>query len=59
MEWRLGSGWLYKILIKGDDDDSIGMISPFVPNAAQADLLTSLHSRTLILKTRHLGASVL
>lgn len=54
VEWRLGSGRLYKILIKGDDED-IGTIAQFVPNPAQADLLTTMHNRTLILKARQLG----
>lgn len=55
VEWRLGSGRLYKILIKGDDEHDLATVLPFVPNDAQADLLTSMWHRTLILKARQLG----
>ena len=54
VEWRIGSGRLYKILIKGDDGD-VSTVLPFVPNEAQSDLLISMWHRTLILKARQLG----
>ncbi len=52
--WRLTSGALYKIMIKGDDEEE-GLVLPFVPNDPQLDLLNNLHSRNLILKARQLG----
>lgn len=62
VEWRIGSGRLYKIMIKADPDDddpdvdhSAVTVLPFLPNSAQQDLLTSLHNRTVILKARQLG----
>lgn len=53
-EWRIFSGQLYKIMVKGDDDLE-GTVLPFVPNAAQTEFLTSLHTRSLVLKARQLG----
>ena len=57
VEWRLGSGMLYSILIKGESGGDPGTVAPFVPNYAQEDLLTSLHNRTVILKARQLGCT--
>ena len=57
VEWRLGSGMLYSILIKGESEGDPGTVAPFVPNYAQEDLLTSLHNRTVILKARQLGCT--
>lgn len=54
--WRLSSGQLYKIMVKGDDD---GLIAPFKPNRAQRKLLKNLHSRNIILKARQLGFTTL
>lgn len=52
--WRLTSGCLYKIMIKGDSgEDSLNI--PFIPNASQMQLLTGLHYRNIILKARQLG----
>ena len=61
-EWRLFSGCLYKIMIKGDDapvgesaaaNDSF--VLPFQPNRAQRRFLRRLWHRNLILKARQLG----
>lgn len=56
--WRLTSGALYKIMIKGDGgEDNLSV--PFVPNPAQISLLESIHHRNLILKARQLGFTTL
>ena len=52
--WRITSGQLYKIMIKGDDDEE-SLVIPFIPNKAQLKLLTNLHTRNNILKARQLG----
>ena len=57
--WRLSSGQLYKIMVKGDDGDDDGLIAPFKPNRAQRKLLKNLHSRNIILKARQLGFTTL
>ena len=58
-EWRFYSGQLYKILIKGkendDGSDEESLVMPFVPNRAQRKLFRSLHYRNIILKARQLG----
>lgn len=56
--WRLFN--LYKILIKGDDEDldadeDVGLVLQFKPNRAQRRFLMNLHTRNLILKSRQLG----
>ena len=56
--WRLTSGQLYKIMIKGDDGES-QLIAPFLPNEPQLDLLANLHTRNNILKARQLGFTTL
>lgn len=56
--WRLTSGHLYKIMIKGDDGDD-GLVLPFVPNQHQMDLLQNFHNRNVILKARQLGFTTL
>ena len=66
-EWRLFSGCLYKIMIKGDDkvakDGSIeegdAYVLPFKPNLAQRRFITRLWHRNLILKARQLGFTTL
>lgn len=60
-EWRLFSGCLYKIMIKGDDKDSNqdSFVMPFKPNAAQKRFLKRLWHRNLILKARQLGFTTL
>lgn len=54
--WRIGH--LYKILVKGDDDDE-GTILNFKPNRAQRRLIARLWFRNLILKARQLGFTTL
>lgn len=56
--WRLCSGQLYKIMVKGDGD-TVGHVMPFKPNRAQRRLIRSLHYRNLILKARQLGFTTL
>ena len=67
-EWRLFSGCLYKIMIKGDDKvDADGNVTsegdsfvlPFKPNRAQRRFLKRLWHRNLILKARQLGFTTL
>ncbi|MFZ6813554.1 hypothetical protein ACO0K3_03735 [Undibacterium sp. Rencai35W] len=55
--WRLTSGALYKIIIKGDDGED-DLVMPFIPNRAQRRLLARLHHRNVILKARQLGFCV-
>ena len=52
--WRLTSGHLYKIMIKGDDGED-SLVVPFIPNESQIELFKNLHTRNLILKARQLG----
>lgn len=56
--WRLTSGCLYKIMIKGDDGEE-SLVLPFIPNASQITLLENLHTRNIILKARQLGFTTL
>ena len=56
--WRICSGALYKIIIKGDDDKD-GLIMEFKPNRAQKRLIASLWHRNVILKARQLGFTTL
>jgi len=55
--WRMSH--LYKILIKGDDDSeddtSEGLVTTFVPNAAQMTLFNEFWHRNILLKARQLG----
>lgn len=55
--WRLTN--LYKIVSKGDDEDSDGLVMTFKPNTAQKRLLSRLWHRSLILKARQMGFSTL
>lgn len=59
--WRLCSGVLYKIVVKGDDqaEDDIGQLEPFLPNINQLRFLHRLHYRNVILKARQLGFTTL
>lgn len=57
-EWRLFSGCLYKIMIKGDDDE-ISAVIPFIPNRAQKRFIRRLWHRNIILKARQLGFTTL
>ena len=56
--WRICSGALYKIIIKGDDGED-GLVMPFIPNRAQKRLLKALWHRNVILKARQLGFTTL
>ncbi|MCG6112878.1 MAG: hypothetical protein MEQ74_11940 [Paracoccus sp.] len=55
--WRICSGVLYKIMVKGDDQDDteIGQLEPFLPNVNQLRFLHRFHYRNTILKARQLG----
>lgn len=57
-EWRIFSGCLYKIMIKGDGDDDAYSV-PFKPNRAQKRFLKRLWHRNIILKARQLGFTTL
>lgn len=52
--WRFSSGYLYKIMIKGDNDED-DLVIPFIPNDAQINLIENMHTRNDILKARQLG----
>lgn len=54
--WRLSN--LYKIIIKGDDDDE-SLVVQFKPNRAQRRLIARLWHRNIILKARQLGFTTL
>ena len=54
--WRLSN--LYKILIKGDDDET-DLVIPFKPNRAQIRFIQRLWHRNVILKARQLGFTTL
>lgn len=66
-EWRLFSGCLYKIMIKGDDkvgpdgsiEESDSFVLPFKPNQAQRRFIARIWHRNLILKARQLGFTTL
>jgi len=66
-EWRLFSGALYKIMVKGDDkigpdgipEEGESYTMPFRPNRAQKRFITRLWHRNLILKARQLGFTTL
>ena len=61
-EWRLFSGCLYKIMVKGDDKDGKEgdtFSLPFKPNRAQCRFIKRLWHRNLILKARQLGFTTL
>lgn len=54
--WRISN--LYKIMIKGDDDEE-GLVIQFKPNRAQRRFIERLHHRNIILKARQLGFTTL
>jgi hypothetical protein len=61
-EWRLFSGALYKILVKGDEkegEEAESFSMPFRPNRAQKRFIKRLWHRNLILKARQLGFTTL
>lgn len=59
--WRITSGVLYKIMVKGDDqdEDETGELMPFLPNVNQLLFLSTLHHRNVVLKARQLGFTTL
>lgn len=59
--WRIASGVLYKIVVKGDDQgpDDVGQLEPFLPNVNQLKFLLNLHYRNIVLKARQLGFTTL
>jgi hypothetical protein len=57
--WRLTSGKLYQIIVKGNEDDDDGLVMPFIPNRAQRRFMARLHNRNVILKARQLGFTTL
>lgn len=58
-EWRIFSGCLYKIMVKGDDGADESFSVPFVPNEAQRRFIRRLWHRNIILKARQLGFTTL
>lgn len=56
--WRINSGELYKIIIKGEKP-SDDLVMPFKPNRAQRRFIKRLWHRNLILKARQLGFTTL
>lgn len=58
-EWRLFSGCLYKIMVKGDEEGAEAFSMPFRPNRAQRRFIRRLWHRNLILKARQLGFTTL
>lgn len=50
---------LYKIVVKGDEDDGEGLVLTFSPNSAQRRLIKRMHHRNVILKARQLGFTTL
>lgn len=54
--WRINN--LYKIIVKGDDDDD-DLVIQFRLNRAQRRLVARLHNRNIILKARQLGFTTL
>lgn len=57
--WRLFSGCLYKIIVKGDSEDEDDFVMPFIPNEAQIKFLKRMWHRNIILKARQLGFTTL
>lgn len=56
--WRVCSGQLYWIMIKGDSGEAVTRVR-FRPNRAQKRLLKTLWHRNIILKARQLGFTTL
>jgi hypothetical protein len=56
--WRVCSGELYKIIIKGDGDED-GLVVPFKPNRAQRRFIKRMWHRNVIVKARQLGFTTL
>lgn len=58
-EWRLFSGCLYQIVVKGNGADDESFVVPFQPNRAQRRFILRLWHRNIILKARQLGFTTL
>lgn len=58
-KWRICSGYLYRIIIKGDDEEEGGLEAEFRPNEAQMDFLENLWYRNIVLKVRQRGFTTL
>lgn len=58
-EWRLFSGCLYQIVVKGETEDDEDFVLPFIPNRAQKRFIRRLWHRNIILKARQLGFTTL
>jgi len=58
-EWRLFSGCLYQIIVKGENDGDDDLVQPFIPNRAQKRFIRRLWHRNIILKARQLGFTTL
>lgn len=67
-EWRLFSGCLYQIIVKGEPvkdeqgnvvDEGDSYVMPFKPNGAQKRFIRRLWHRNIILKARQLGFTTL
>lgn len=67
-EWRLFSGCLYQIIVKGEPikdeqgnvlDEGDSFVMPFKPNRAQKRFIRRLWHRNIILKARQLGFTTL
>ncbi len=56
--WRVCSGALYQIMVKGDEEGE-ALIQAFRPNRAQRRLIKRLWYRNIILKARQLGFTTL
>lgn len=58
-EWRLFSGCLYQIIVKGESAEDEAFVVPFKPNRAQRRFIRRLWHRNVILKARQLGFTTL
>jgi len=58
-EWRLFSGCLYQIIVKGKNEGDDDLVQPFIPNRAQKRFIRRLWHRNIILKARQLGFTTL
>lgn len=56
--WRICSGYLYKIMIKGDEDTE-DFVIPFKPNRHQLRFLRRIWFRNVIPKARQIGYTTL
>jgi hypothetical protein len=56
--WRICSGYLYKIMIKGDENTE-DFVIPFAPNRHQVRFLRRIWFRNVIPKARQIGYTTL